>query len=203
MYGLPSSTEIKKQIPKKAIFAKVNIPAAQRDKFDNDISRIDIVGNISPSTIPSIAEGERIKAFYILTVTLKNKDYDRQNLLLLTKIIPQNMIFAVKFAEETQLIAFHTGKLIASDWHDTASLKLLLSGMNLDMVWDNLIKEIGQIDIENGNSLSEQISINNEKDKIIKKIEALEKKMRTSKQPKRKLEFFEEIKLLKKQLERL
>ena len=42
MFGFPSSTEIKKQLPKKAIYAKFDMSASQRERFDADISRIDI-----------------------------------------------------------------------------------------------------------------------------------------------------------------
>ena len=43
MYGLPHTTEIRKQLPKKAIYAKFELKPAQRDGFDADVSRIDIV----------------------------------------------------------------------------------------------------------------------------------------------------------------
>ena len=47
MYGLPTSTEVKKQLPKKAIYAKFNMPTSQREHFDADIARLDIVGMVS------------------------------------------------------------------------------------------------------------------------------------------------------------
>ena len=63
MYGLPQSTEIKKQLPKKAIFVKFELKPSQRESFDADIARIDIVAVVSPTTVPAAAEGENIKEF--------------------------------------------------------------------------------------------------------------------------------------------
>ena len=83
MYGLPQPTEVKKQLPKKAIFAKFNMPASQRERFDADISRIDIVAVVSPSTVPAVVPGENIKEFYVLSVQLNRKDYDAKNIALL------------------------------------------------------------------------------------------------------------------------
>lgn len=43
MYGLPIATERKKQLPKKAVYAKFVLKPSQRDGFDADVSRMDIV----------------------------------------------------------------------------------------------------------------------------------------------------------------
>ena len=57
MFALPATTEIKKSLPKKAIYEKFGLKSAQRDAFDADISRIDIVNVVSPSTVPGLKEG--------------------------------------------------------------------------------------------------------------------------------------------------
>ena len=88
MYGLPQATEIKKQLPKNAIFAKFDLKPSQRESFDADIARIDIVAVVSPTTVPAVAEGENIKEFYVLAVQLKHKDYDSKNIAMLSRLIP-------------------------------------------------------------------------------------------------------------------
>ncbi len=45
MLGLPKSTEMSKQLPKKAVYAKFQMNTAAKDKIDADISRITIVFN--------------------------------------------------------------------------------------------------------------------------------------------------------------
>lgn len=67
MYGLPSSTEMRRSLPKKTIYSRFELRAAQRDRFDADISRIDIVAEVSPATVPALTEGERVKNFICLT----------------------------------------------------------------------------------------------------------------------------------------
>ena len=199
MYGLPQTTEIKKQLPKKAIFAKFELKPSQRESFDADISRIDIVAVVSPSTVPIVAPGENIKEFYVLAVQLKHKNYDAKNIALLSKLIPQNILFALQFEDETQLAIHHT-KLICSEWKSTADTSISLSGLNLDAVWENIVKSIGQIDVEEGNTLAEQIANNDQRAKILAQIATLERKMANEKQPRRKREYFEQIKKLKNQI---
>lgn len=196
MYGLPQSTETKKQLPKKAIYAKFDLKPSQRESFDADISRIDIVNVVSPTTIPAISEGVEVKEFYVLAVQMKRKEYDPKNLLLLTKLIPQRMVFALHFDDEVQFAVYHT-KLITSDWSERTPQIVFLQGLNLDAVWDNIVKSIGGIDVAEGNTLVEQIKENAEREKILKQIEVLQHKMAIEKQPRRKRELFEEIRILK------
>ena len=198
MYGLPQSTEIKKQLPKKAIYAKFNMPTSQREHFDADIARIDIEVGVSKATVPALAEGEEVKEFYVLGIQLKRKEYDPKNILMLTKLLPHKMIFALHYEDEIQFAIYHT-KLITSEWQlitHNSSL-ITLQGLNLDSVWDNIVKQIGHIEVQEGNTLTEQIKANEEQTKLLAQIKMLERKMANEKQPRRKREYFEQIKKLK------
>ena len=196
MYGLPHTTEIRKQLPKKAIYAKFELKPAQRDGFDADVSRIDIVAVVSPTTVPAVAAGENIKEFYVLAVQLKRKDYDEKNIAMLSKLIPQNILFALQYEEQTQLAIYHT-KLIRSNWKPTDETSISLTGLNLDTVWENIIKAIGEIQVQEGKTLTEQIQDDEERAKTLKLIADLEKKMAKETQPRKKREIFEQIRKLK------
>lgn len=50
MLGLPKATEMSKQLPKKAIYAKFQMNTAAKEKIDADISRITIVNEIAPNS---------------------------------------------------------------------------------------------------------------------------------------------------------
>ena len=199
MYGLPISTERKKQLPKKAIYAKFDLKPSQRESFDTDVARIDIVAVVSSATVPALSEGTEVKEFYLLAVQMKRKEYDTKNIALLTKLIPQKMVLALQFEEQTQFAIYHT-KLISSVWQSTEDAVLPLSGLNLDTVWEGIVKSIGQIDVEDGNTLTEQIATNDQRAKLLAQIATLERKMATEKQPRRKREYFEQIKKLKNQI---
>lgn len=202
MYDLPKSTEIKKQLPKKAIFDKFNLKSSERKIIDANIKQIDIVADISSDTVPALEEGKEIKGFYVLNVQMKQKEYDGNSLVLLTKLIPKKLIFALQFEEQTQFVIYHT-KLISSLWQPTSEAKLSLSGLNIDAVWDNMAKNIGQIEVKEGNTLSEQININEQQKRILAKISTLKKKMANEKQSHRKREYHKEIRELEKQIEEL
>ena len=196
MFALPATTEIKKSLPKKAIYEKFGLKSAQRDAFDADISRIDIVNVISPSTVPGLKEGERVKEFYVLLVTLKRQHYDEKNILLLTKLIKQNMIFALAYNDMVRFAVVHE-KLFVMDWELLEDAALPLMGFDLDKVWENLVTTIGSFEVMEGVTIEEQIAIDGEKLKKIKSIESLEKKLKVEKQPRKKYELFKQIQELK------
>ena len=105
----------------------------------------------------------------------------------------------IEYVEEVQFAIYHT-KLISAAWTPVEEAKLLLSGLNLDSVWDNIVKLIGHIEVQEGNTLTEQIKADEEQAKLLAQIKLLEQKMANEKQPRRKREYFEQIKNLKKSL---
>lgn len=196
MYGLPISTERKQQLSKKAIYAKFDLKSAQRESFDADISRIDIVAVVSQATIPALGAGTSVTRFYVLEIQLKRKEYDAKNILLLDRLIGQKMVFALKYENQVRFAVFHT-KLFESDWKAAEEATLLLSGLNLDSVWENIIKQVGHIDVEEGRLLNEQIRFDEQQAKISAQIKMLERKLAIEKQPRKKREYFELIRRLK------
>lgn len=199
MYGLPISTERKQQLPKKAIYAKFEWKLAQREHFDADIARIDIVAVVSPDTVPGLGEGAVVKEFYVLAVQLKRREYDAKNILLLIRLIAQHMVFALRHEDQVQFAIFHT-KLFTTAWQPVEQATLPLSGLSLDVVWENIVKAIGQIEVAEGHTLTEQIAVDDQRAKLLAQIATFERKMANEKQPRRKREYFELIKKLKEQV---
>ena len=201
MLGLPKTTEMSKQLPKKAIYTKFQMNTAAKEKIDADISRITIVNEIAPNKV-NIPSGEDVKSFFVLLVSLKRKEYDEKTIATLSKLIPQNILFVLEYENESRLAIYHT-KVMQTAWMQTEEQKVELKGLNLDTVWENIVIAVGKVNIEKGNSLDEQIEINEKKQKLEKEIAKLEKQARAEKQPKKKFELVQAEKELKEKLKLL
>ena len=201
MLGLPQLTETSKQLPKKAIYTKFQINTAAKEKIDADISRITIVNEIAPNKV-NIPAGEDVKSFFVLLVSLKKKEYDEKTIATLSKLIPQNILFILEYENESRLAIYHT-KVMQTAWMQTEEQKVELRGVNLDTVWENIVIAVGRVNIETGNTLDEQIEINDKKQKLEKEIARLEKQARAEKQPKKKFELVQAEKKLKENLKLL
>ncbi|WP_239350246.1 DUF4391 domain-containing protein [Snodgrassella communis] len=198
MLGLPQTTEINQQLAKKAIYTKFQLNNAARQKIDADIAKITLVNEVSAAKI-NLAAGNSINAFFVAQVQLKKIDFNETSLVLLSKLIPQNILFILQYAEQAKLAVFQH-KLIQSDWQAKEALHIELKGLNLDNVWQNIIQQVGKFDIEQGNSLEQQIIIADKRQKLILNIARLEKQARKELQPKKVFELVQKINQLKQEL---
>lgn len=198
MLGLPIATELNRQLPKTAIYAKFQMNNAAKERIDADISRLTIVNELSQSKT-SIPAGETVKAFFVVSVTLKRKDFNPNTIAAVTKLIPQNMLLVLEYGDEAKL-AVYRQKLLQTDWMPKESLTVELKGLDLDKAWENIIVQVGGIQIADGNTLDEQISADEKRAKLQKEIDRLEKLARAEKQPKKKFELVQLVNRLKSEL---
>ena len=198
MLGLPQLTETSKQLPKKAIYTKFLMNTAAKEKIDADISRITIVNEIAPNKV-NIPSGEDVKSFFVLLVSLKRKEYDEKTIVTLSKLIPQNILFVLEYENESRLAIYHI-KVMQTEWKPTENQQIELHGLNLDTVWENIVKSL-ECGVWNEElSLDENLALHEQQEKLQKQITKLEKQARTERQPKKKFELHQKITKLKKEL---
>lgn len=201
MLGLPKATEMSKQLPKKAIYAKFQMNTAAKEKIDADISRITIVNEITPNKV-NIPAGDEVKSFFVLLVTLKRKEFEEKNIVTLSKLIPQNILFVLEYENKSRLAIYHT-KVMQTEWKPTEEQRVELKGLNLDKVWENIIKSL-ELGVWNEElSLDENLALHQKQDKLKKEIDKLEKQARAEKQPKKKFELAGKVKKLKEELKQM
>ena len=198
MLGLPKATELNKKLPKSAVYAKFQMDAAEKAKMDADISRITIVNEVSATKV-NIVPGEKVQAFFVLQVVLKRREFNERTLIVLSKLIPQNMVLLLEYDGLAKLAVYHT-KLLQTPWKDPDSLSLAVEGLTMDAVWENVIVQIGGIQVQEGNTLDQQIAQDEQKAKLEKEIECLQKQLWAERQPKKKFELLQKVSILKKQL---
>lgn len=199
MYGLPDNCIINKPLYKKAVFEKFNLKSAERDRFDADISKMAIVAYVSPSKIPALHEGQEVIEFYVLQIQLKHKDYDPKIILMLNKLIPQKLVFALEYDDNIQFCIFHT-RLQQSEWVHASDATIPIKGLSLDDVWNNIVAEIGGLSNDAEETLEQQIIEREEREKLHKQIEVLEKRCRLEKQTRKKYELHQQLLKLKEEL---
>lgn len=201
--GLPSSTEIRKPIHKKILYAKfpTELSGEKRKQFDDDIGRIIITNEISSVSV-NIKEGEQVKSIFVLQVELKNKAYNERNIVLIAKLFGQHLLIVLKYADEVQFAIYQT-RLLHSEWMEVDNACVKLSGLDLDAVWENLVTKVSGIVVTDEHSLDEQIVIEQEKVKLLKQIEELDRKARKETQAKKKFEMFQRLKEYQKKLQDL
>lgn len=200
MYALPNSTLLSKQIPKKAIFDKFALTAAQRKRIDADIARIDIIARLAQDTLPAIATGKEVKEIYVLSVSLKTKSYMPDSIKLLARLIPQRMLFVLCHEQQAQLAIVHEG-LHTGNWTMQEDLRIHLSDINFDTLWEHLVVEIGDISLNTEQTLDDRILRKWEQKRILNEIEQLERRIDKEKALGKQMQMRSQINQRKKCLE--
>lgn len=201
MLGLPKTTEIRKQISKKAVYTKFQMNTSAKEKFDADISKVILVNEVNSDSV-NIPAGENVGGFFVMLVVLKRRDFDEKIIAALSKMIKQNILFILEYEGESKLAIYHT-KLMQTDWKNSDEQRIELQGLNFDKVWENIVIAVGGIELEQGNTLAEQVEKDDLKAKLAKDIEKLEKQAHNEKQPNKKFQLASQVKALKKQLTEL
>lgn len=203
MFELPKSTQIKKPIHKKLIYSKFTeeLRGEKKESFDSDISRIVLMNEISPVSV-NIKEGKKVSSLFVVRIELKNKEYHERNIILIAKLFKQNLLFVLHYENEYQMAIYET-QLLKSEWKREEEFELKLTGLDLDSVWYDLVIQVSGINVEDGNTLVEQIGLENEKEKLRKRIELIARKLKKETQSKKKFELHQERKKLERELEEL
>ena len=202
MFNLPEATEIRKNIFKNKIYNKYKeeLSGNKKEKFDKEISKIIITNEISEKTI-KIPKTEEISSIFIIEIDLKTRDYTESNIVLITRLFGQNILYILNYKDQYKLAIFKD-KLITSQWKKEEEIDLRLQGLNLSSIWDNLVIQVGDIEVGEGKTLEEQIEIDERKEKLEKLITKTKKKMAREIQAKKKHELFKELKKYKEELEK-
>lgn len=196
MYALPAHTLLNKQIPKKAIFEKFALTTAQRQCIDADIARIDIIARLAQDTLPAIAVGKDVQEIYVLSVSLKRKDYHPDSIKLLARLIPQRMLFVMRHEQQAQLAIVHEG-WHADHWGATDEVHIPISGLSFDAVWEHLVTTIGRIAPQSEQTLEERIQKKRERERLLKEVKLLEQRMAKERALSKQMQLYDQIKKLK------
>ena len=198
MLGLPQRTELSRQLSKQLVYKKFSLNTRQQERFDQDISRMLIVNEVSPRTV-AIPEGAETKLFFVLRVDLKTADYDKKNIELLSRIVPQHLLLVLQFEGKARLAVFRQ-VLMQTEWLNVEDFGITLDGSDLDQIWQHVIMTIGQFELHDGNDIDTQIEQDERNRKLLAQIDALQKKAMREKQPRKKWDLMQQVKELKQQL---
>lgn len=199
MIELPRACVVDKFIPKKTFYEKVNISNSIREEFTDKLSKIYWRYKISEDTI-NVSKTEDIEEIEIFELELKEK-YNCKNVIrVITKNIPYPILFYIRYENDFQYAIKYNEEIYFSEWNN--ELTFSFNGLNIKIVYDNIVKIITNID-KSANDLEKEISRQNNIINLEKEISKLEGKIRSEKQFNIKVQYNEQIAEVKKKIEEL
>lgn len=213
MFGFPDSTEFNKRIPKQKFYENIEVSSSLRRVFVEQIKVVYWRNKLAVSTL-NIASGENVTEIEVFEVRLTEPIFEETVLRQIDKEIPYHILFILTCEGKAQAWigykeaavsggnAFKVNRYYHTEWMSESELRFSIEGLNMDAVYENLVRQIaGEILQTNFNeSLKESVERDEERRRLEKQIAALENKIRKEKQLNRRMEMNTELKLLKKQL---
>ena len=214
MFGLPESTYFGKLVPKNKFYDKLTIDKKLERSFIDQINSIRWAHKLSADTL-NVEKGSTVEEVEVFLIKLKTSEIDLNVLRQMDRQLHYHLIFILEFEEQYQIwtgykeesvnTAFKVGNYYHTDWVTEETFYLRIDGLNMDTVYENLVRQIAgdTLTQENSESLKETVERHEEREKLTKDIEKLRAKMRKEKQFNRQVELNKQLKALLKQLEEL
>ena len=214
----PQSTELNRRIPKQKFYENLTLTPQVKRGFIDGIKLIYWRNKLAEDTV-HIPKGEQVTEIEVFEIKLSGPTLDEAVLRQIDKEIPYHILFLLTFEGKVQawigykeasagVNSFKVSRYYHTDWQDEAALSLRLEGLTLDAVYENLVRQIAgsSLDPETENpelSLGETIALTEKREKLQKEIARLEKLAWAEKQPKRKFELAQELKVLRERISAL
>lgn len=212
MLHFPRTTEFNKRIPKQKFYENLTISPVLRRVFIDQIRMVYWKNKLATSTL-NIAAGEAVTEIEVFEVRLNEPLLDDAVLKQIDKEIPYHILFILtrdgkaqawigyKEAAASGSNAFKVGCYYHTDWMPEDELRLSINGLNMDAVYESLVRQIagGNLQTDSGESLKESVERDEKKKQLEKQIAVLESKMRKEKQLNRRMEMNAELKQLQRE----
>jgi len=136
-------------------------------------------------------------------VQLRQRELDKRVLPAIAKAIPYKILFILVFGDEAQVWIEVSGTFYNTDWQPLGGFALKFEGLNLDAVYENLVRQISGGRLGTEGDIEEAVDRDKQRQKLEREIAALEKKLLREKQFNKQVVLNSELKQLKKDLEEL
>ena len=213
MLNLPQTTEFNKRVPKQKFYEHLPSNAKIKSLFAAQIKTIYWCNKIAASTL-NISAGTTLPELEVFEVKLNTPDINESVLRQIDLAIPYYILFlleydgkykaAISFKEVTENKNIKVNNYYYTSWFDEQDLPIKMEGLNIDIVYENFVRQIAGQSLEKheNTNLKQSIAKADEKAKLQKQIALLENKIRKEKQFNKKIEFElnMELRKLKKDL---
>ena len=218
-------------MPKQKFYGNLAVSAALKRSFIDEIKTVWWRNKLAADTL-NLARGATVTEIEVFEIELANGELNEDILRQMDRLIPYHLLFVLTSADRAQAWigykeasaagenAFKVSRYYHTDWIPREALRFTLSGLTLDEVYENFVRNIhaasqsaptgrdGLRAVREAEAawrddlpIAANIARDAERARLEKQIAALEAKMRKEKQLNRKMELNAELKRLRKELE--
>ena len=217
MLVLPKATEFNRRIPKAKFYENINITTSLKRLFVDHVKTIYWRNKIA-STTTNLFAGKYVTEIEVFEVNLNSPQVEIDLLKCIDSVIPYHILYILEYngkyqawigykeATDIEKKISKVDRYYHTNWVEEIELIVKLEGLNLDDVYENLVRQIAGDKLQSNNP-SERLKQSVERDKEIetlqKQISILQNKIRKEKQLNKQIEINTELKKLRSVLEKI
>lgn len=217
MLGLSKATEFNRRIPKAKFYENINITTSLKRLFVDQIKNIYWRNKIA-STTTNLNEGKYVTEIEVFEINLISPQVDIELLKSIDSVIPYHILYILEYNGNYQAwIGYKESTNIEkkiskveryyhTDWFEEKDLIVKLEGLNLDDVYENLVRQVAGDKLQSANStetLKQSVERDKEIETLQKQINTLKNKIRKEKQLNKQIEMNSKLKKLRSVLEKI
>ena len=199
MLELPKNCVVDRFIPKKTFYERVNISTILKQEFIDNLEKIIWKYKISQVNL-NITKTDKIEEIEILELFLKEKCDVKNIIKVITKEIPYPILFKINYKNEYMYAIKYESDIIQTEWNE--NIEISINGLDLNAVYENLVKQIAGID-NNSKDVKKELEKIKEIELLEKEINKLKSNIEKEKQFNRKVELNKKVRKLEKEMEAL
>lgn len=206
-------TQLNRIMPKAKFMKLAELSTSVRAEFQNNVERL-ILANILRQETTNISKGKNAQEIDVFEFLLKEKQVSNNLIKEIDSAIPKYILFVFKCNDAIQLAIsykepsindnkYKVIKTYKTEWQKEEDIKLEITGLDLDAVYNSFITQIanGQVETNETTDIKSAVEKSINVEKLQKKIEALKSKIRKEPQFNKQLTMKKELKELQKTLE--
>lgn len=216
MIDLPKSSLFNRRIPKQKFYENLNIGTTLKRAFIDEIKAIYWRNKISEETV-NIKAGNDVNEIQVFLINLNQKALNENVLLQIDRQIPYHILFILRFENlyqaaigykkeaEAGTNAYKVSGFYYTKWMKEENLQINLKGLDLDTVYENLLRDIGgdRLNINQVETIEESIERDEKIQEIERRIDKLRSKRRKTKQLNKQMKISDEIRNLESEIKKL
>ncbi len=206
-------TQLNRIMPKAKFMKLAELSTPVRAEFQNNVERL-ILANILRQETTNISKGKNVQEIDVFEFLLKEKQVSNNLIKEIDVAILKYILFvfkcnnAIQFAisykePSTNDKKYKVIKTYKTEWQKEDDIKLEITGLDLDAVYNSFITQIanGQVETDETTDIKSAVEKSINVEKLQKKIETLKSKIRKEPQFNKQLTMKKELKELQKTLE--
>lgn len=200
--SLPSSTIVNRRLAKEKLYANAGLSPRVSAIMRKQVESIIWWNKLAENTL-NISAGDTVEEIQIFEILLRQREIDKRVLAAISKAIPYKIVFILVFNDEAQAWVEALDTFYHTEWGSFEDLSLKLEGLNLDAVYENLVRQIAGGRLGDEGDIADAVERDRKRQKLMREIAILEKKVKNERQFNKQVALNGELRHMKEKLEDL